>query len=455
MLKNKQKTNEGITLIALVITIIVLLILAGVAINLTIDRGGLFDKANNIVEKWNNGVNNEQDILGELMYALDGPDTSGANPPLKKDGMEFITYTASGEPKVVTDENTGWYAYKEQDGATDVANSAGDYGTSKWANGRLNGNYYVWIPRYAYKIDKSVSYEGRSVTYENGVTSTSISYKIDVKFIGTDVTSENVSEKVGSGYIVHPAFTFENQPLTGIWVGKFETTGTEQTPTILPNETGLANMDVATMWNTAKKLSTENYDSHMMKNTEWGAVAYLAQSQYGRNGTEISVNQYSEYMTGAGKAIGENKTYESTTYNTITDSQRYNGSIGKASSTTGNIYGVYDMVGGKWEYVMGVYGTTTPVLGNTGFTEENLPSSKYYDLYSAVDTTNIGDALNETKGWNLDANSFMSDSAPVLRRGGVCNNTHNAGIFMYYRGDGTSANICSFRVALTQVILRR
>ena len=52
----------------------------------------------------------------------------------------------------------------------------------------------------------------------------------------------------------------------------------------------------------------------------------------------------------------------------------------KLSSTTGNVYGIYDMSGGTWEYVMGVYGTSSPTTGSSGF--DTFPDSKYYNLYS-------------------------------------------------------------------------
>ena len=37
-------------------------------------------------------------------------------------------------------------------------------------------------------------------------------------------------------------------------------------------------------------LATSDADSHLMKNSEWGAVAYLTHSKYGRNGEEITIN---------------------------------------------------------------------------------------------------------------------------------------------------------------------
>lgn len=84
-----------------------------------------------------------------------------------------------------------------------------------------------------------------------------------------------------------------------------------------------------------------------MKNSEWGAVAYLAESKYGRNGTEININNNSNYLTGnAGNDISESSSSTTNAYNT---------QQGMLASTTGNIYGIYDLSGGAWEYMAGYY----------------------------------------------------------------------------------------------------
>ena len=68
---NNKTQNKGITLIALVITIIVLLILAGVAINMAIDSDGLFGKANEAAEKWNTALGEEEQGINDLLGKLD------------------------------------------------------------------------------------------------------------------------------------------------------------------------------------------------------------------------------------------------------------------------------------------------------------------------------------------------------------------------------------------------
>ena len=65
MMKIKRNV-QGITLIALVVTIIVLLILAGIAINLTIGQNGIFSRAQKSVNTWRNAETNEQLAMGEL-----------------------------------------------------------------------------------------------------------------------------------------------------------------------------------------------------------------------------------------------------------------------------------------------------------------------------------------------------------------------------------------------------
>ena len=67
-----------------------------------------------------------------------------------------------------------------------------------------------------------------------------------------------------------------------------------------------------------------------MKNDEWGAAAYLSRSKYGKN-DEVTINSNSLYYTGGGSG------------------NAYVNNV--AQGTTGNVYGVYDMSGGAWEYV--------------------------------------------------------------------------------------------------------
>ncbi len=67
----KTKEQKGITLISLVITVIILLILAAVAINLAVDSNGLFKKTGDAANTWNTSVAEEQDAMGGLIDTLE------------------------------------------------------------------------------------------------------------------------------------------------------------------------------------------------------------------------------------------------------------------------------------------------------------------------------------------------------------------------------------------------
>ena len=375
-------------------------------------------------------------------------DPTGANRPVLAEGMIPITY--DGTNWVKADEYgayNNWYDYGNQKWANAVMVTSAkrdtymnaDVGTTIPENDILA--YYVWIPRYKYKLFNATYKSGTSaqvidVVFENG-TSTTGTVTCTYASNGTE-TCQNKSD--GNWY-THPAFTMINASgnkteLKGIWVGKFETTGNTTTPTVKPGVSALRSIDVANMYNTGKLFRSTDYitsnginqsDSHMMKNIEWGAVAYLKQSNYGLGITDITINNNSSYLTGGGSG---------TSYKT---------NIGQ--STSGNITGVYDMSGGEWEYVMGNYNKT---VGSSGLTVSGVPA-EHIDIYSgtSVAASHLGDATGETAGWYSDTADFVNSSYPWFKRGGGFDNGVNAGVFYFYSYAGEGGNGNGFRVVLS------
>ena len=100
-LKNLKKKIQGITLIALVVTVIVLLILAGVAINLTVGDNGLFKRAQNAADTWQMAELNEQkkmdkaaDIIDEALNKNDIEQVTDEHPGiLEQDEADMNIYT--------------------------------------------------------------------------------------------------------------------------------------------------------------------------------------------------------------------------------------------------------------------------------------------------------------------------------------------------------------------------
>ena len=374
-------------------------------------------------------------------------DPSGANRPVLAEGMIPITY--DGSKWVKADEYgayNNWYDYGNQKWANAVMVTSStrdtymnaDVGTTIPENDILA--YYVWIPRYKYKLFNAKYESGKAsqlieVTFENGTSTTGT-----VTCTYASNGAETCQNKVNGNWYTHPAFTMINASgnkteLKGIWVGKFETTGSTTTPTVKPGVSSLRSITVANMYSTGQKFGTSDYitsnginqsDSHMMKNIEWGAVAYLKQSNYGLGITDITINSNNSY-TGGGSG---------TSYKT---------NIGQ--STSGNITGVYDMSGGTYEYVMGNYNKTT---GESRLTVSGVPA-EHIDIYSgtSVSASHLGDATGETAGWYSDSAGFVTSGGPWFSRGGINYNGDTAGVFCFDYFAGGNSNYIGFRVVLS------
>ena len=167
-------------------------------------------------------------------------------------------------------------------------------------------------------------------------------------------------------------------------------------------------------------LSTDS-DSHLMKDSEWGAVAYLGQSQYGLNGTNVYVNNAnlnnsteSVYaVTGMCSSANANSGAATTIEkinaiegNTPQDNlYTWDQLNGQKASSTGTIYGVYDMSGGTWERTAGYvangngnlksFGRSLSYDGETLKTE----STKYTTVYpnSSNDKNGASSGKRSTK----------------------------------------------------------
>ena len=351
------------------------------------------------------------------------------NAPELVNGMIPIKYDGTNWVKASTND---WYNYENKEWANAVMVTSGTRDTymSATAGTTISESdilaYYVWIPRYKYQLFN--------------VDSTTIDpIEIQIKF---EEGIPNKSSGTANGeWLTHPAFTFGTDELEGIWVGKFSTTGSAEMPTSKPNLLPLTNQNVSTQFTTSQIFGTTTYltstgvsevDAHMMKNIEWGAVAYLKQSKYGLGTTDIGLNNYldqTDYSNGGtnylktGCGIASGSAY-STTCNA------YNTTDGMLASTTGNITGIYDMSAAMGTYVMGVMKTsngTALTYSSSGFTTSTLPfNSKYVDQYeygttysdqTAYNRRILGDATGEVHGWYDDIAYFVNSDYPWFIRG--------------------------------------
>ena len=522
-------------------------------------ENGILTQAQKAKEETEKAQKEEQNILDSYEDYMNGTtggqwdEEKGVNSPKIVQGMTEISFKLPDEG---TNEK-GEVIKKGKEGFDE--DNWYDYKTSKWANTMTeDGSMWVWIPRFAYKIDNT-----KKTIDVKFLVGTTDQYYDDEGNLQTAKRAKSATEVVDttSDYYVHPAFTDESDinyanggwdsELTGIWVAKFEagyasgnndtevvassvnyTQSTAWVSTYETSKTDTDNdggeTDTARNWldglygtkttsikyptfqpvtysmnyinindannisraltgaNNIYGFSSSSTDSHLMKNSEWGAVAYLGWSEYGANGVEPYINNITANSGGERRGEGVNEeggvglisAYAITglttgttdaeevtmssdnldDINSRTGDTKTNGisawdqATGQKSSSTLNMYGVYDLSGGVWErtaaYVnnghenLSYYGSSVVVNGGTSTkyatvyphdatvddtdkltdTEENLntASNANYPLNKYI----FGDAVRETStsgsgtnGWNNESSYFPGLYGPFFNRG--------------------------------------
>ena len=480
-----------------------------------------------------NNVEVENEAQGLTLYAKVDINSTAVDQvipgPELYEGLIPVEYNENGNT-IVADTNSDWYDYEEHKWANAVLGTP--IARSKSAGQTLSEEeilqYYVWIPRYRYKLFNAVA--GESADEQ----------MIEVVFEDKETPKSNGDSN--GEWLTHPAFTFGSTELNGIWVGKFEPSHSDsqyvnsttadklgcksETCTsasgliIKPNKISIIYNNVSNYFYASRSiensstfgLNPSQVDTHMMKNMEWGAVAYLSSSKYGlykdKNTCYNPDNNKSVTIDGetvnrcemlinnvyTGTGCGANEVLNVTTCGATVsgcsaqssiiqegmvsatscesiegvdyswNSQTNNG----RSSTTGNIYGIYDMAGGNWEYVMGNEKNSSGDFysSQSGFSIN--PEIKYYDSYEYADDGGnyyrglLGDATREiikqnasgmstggTFSWNGDYSYFPHSTPSWFIRGGYYRNGNRAGVFAFHNDNGISYFYNSFRIILT------
>ena len=373
------------------------------------------DNAGNKKETISSAVTVEAALVADGNYNA----SKGVNTPKLGSGMTPIKWNGSSWVNT-TGSDKDWY----------------DYTAKKWANAKTSdGSMWVWIPRYAYSIT-------------SGYHSSSAG-NIDVEFMKglTNETStgrKSFNNASGQGkWNIHPAFNY-GTTVSGIWVAKFEASNSGGKIKVEPGVSSWRSITVNDIYTNCLNYN-KTLNSHMMKNDEWGAVAYLSKSKYGKN-AEVDINSDSSYYTGGGSG------------------NAYVTNVGQ--STTGTVHGVYDMSGGAWEYVAAYVNNGNSNLTNYGSSLVNgdAKTKNVYNKASSDNNTNnynansgkYGDAVYETSAngnsssssWYGDYSDFPYTSVPFFERGGRYNGGADAGVFYFDNYNGDSYSGYSFRPVL-------
>ena len=371
-------------------------------------------------------------------------DEKGVNTPNLGEGMTPIKWDETKNDWVETNgSDPEWY----------------DYTAKKWANAKTSdGSMWVWLPRYAYSITSgyhSSTAGNIEIEFMKGLTNETSTGR---------TTFQNAS---GQGnWNIHPAFNY-GTTVSGLWVAKFEASrsnatsssaGSNNTIKIQPGVQSWRSITVNDIYTNCLNYN-KTLNSHMMKNDEWGAVAYLSKSKYGKQNEEVWINNSGSYITGS---AGNSASAGSNTGTT----NDYTSTQGVKASTTGTVYGVYDMSGGAWEYVAGYVNNGDSNLTSYGSSLVNgdAKTKNVYNKASSDNNTNnynansgkYGDTVYETSAngnsssssWYGDYSYFPHTSSPFFLRGGAYGNGTSAGVFYFFLSVGNSNSNFSFRPVL-------
>lgn len=285
-------------------------------------------------------------------------------------------------------------------------------------------SYYVWIPRFKYKLwnatgENISSYKaeetGIDIIFEKNTESSGVVHCKDNACYSDDLLITKITKNDNDKYYTHPAFTNGDTELTGFWVSKYEISSNNNQIESKPNNNALVNNSLSDYYQLLKNYNT-NYN--IIKNTEWGAITYLSHSKYG---------------------VCDNNTCQ-----TISSNNTYISGSNLSDTTTGNNYGVFDMSGSAAEFTMANFSETPNELSltNSNFKKEEISADKYNLYYQ--DTFILGDA---TKELTNTTGTWIDNTNNWLVRGGIANQK-NSSIFSYSATTDTASNYLTTRIII-------
>ena len=389
----KFKGESGITLIALVVTIVVLLILAGITISLVFSENGIIAKAREAAEKTNQAVINEQEQMNEVGTIIDNMlNGIGESTPPKPEGPEMPEgwdgnkvnavesadkvvvpvpkgYTASS----VSTENKVSEGFVIYEGQEAVTNTNAD-------TARRTRNQFVWVPvenpSDMYGTDKDGKKRGKLYNFSaSGIIAENWTEQGGVMSITSETSyrEPDVLESFDSSNSVTISqleTEFNNmiesvKRYGGFYIGRYETGNlSQEKASIIKNNSDIGNQTWYTMYNKAKGIAVNsNVTSSMIWGSQWDATL--------------------RWMYNSGNAEKKKYTYDST------DKGSYSGTSGNKIIATGandaySVNNIYDMAGNVNDWTVEVGSTVCRVIRGGYYRNNgtNSPASKRDDGYS-------------------------------------------------------------------------
>ena len=353
----KYNKNKGITLIALVVTIIILLILAGISINMLTGQNGILNRAQEAKEKTeiaqedeNKKVQEYEDIINN--YTGNLPTGGGTTPYLP--GNTFF--------------------YKE-----------GNLSTGLVIQDK-NNNEYVWVEVPTTIYDNEI-YNGNGANKPNLSTDWE-KIKNCLKEYTKDYSDENYNDTNSNGIYTEDyknmlKSIYENG---GFWIGRYEvgveteknfrkeyTSVTSNDRIVIkPNMYPYTNVKVEEAQLLATKISNDNCTSSLIYGIQWDLILkyietknLIAKEKLNNDSTTIGNSYDSELILNRGKFAQHNLFSNWYDYNSEEKTNLVTGNKKQVQSTSNdgiilttgssdktNLQNIYDIAGNVWEWTL-------------------------------------------------------------------------------------------------------
>ena len=277
--QQNQKFNQGITLVALVVTIVVLLILSSVSLNLVLGDNGIIVKAKEAAET--TAAAQEKEAMERNL--------------LEKE-LENSLSTPAVEPTDGVKIPTGFYYVGGTKASgiviSDNKNDKNKYRNQKVVGTDLLGNQYVWIPcttdssssdlQYA-RTEWGVEVDGadnsRAIKDELTLTDSSVTYSDadTANGINADVSKEIVAQIKAEKTSV--------AKYGGYYIGRYEVGKNGDTAVVKYNQTPYASITWSTAYGLAKQIITNSEaTSYLCSSYAWDtAVNFIQNNSTAKN----------------------------------------------------------------------------------------------------------------------------------------------------------------------------
>ena len=279
--QQNQKFNQGITLVALVVTIVVLLILSSVSLNLVLGDNGIIVKAKEAAEKTAAAQEKEMIERNLLEQELENSLATPTPKPQPTDGVKipagFYYVGGTKASGIVISDNK---------------NDKNKYRNQKVVGTDLLGNQYVWIPcttdssssdlQYA-RTEWGVEVDGadnsRAIKDELTLTDSSVTYSDadTANGINADVSKEIVAQIKAEKTSV--------AKYGGYYIGRYEVGKNGDTAVVKYNQTPYAEITWSTAYGLAKRIITNSEaTSYLCSSYAWDtAVNFIQNNSTAKN----------------------------------------------------------------------------------------------------------------------------------------------------------------------------